>query len=153
MLSVSALVVVVLWVQDDGSYAGFDPGEFTSRSGGKAEAVRHIRVGDGYKEGSGLIVHPINAYAGARLVDVDVDVYTQGWSWLAAHAARPAPHKDRVSQRHQSSLRATCADVPTPLAYAHAYGSLCASVFVYVCACVFPYVHRRCRKSTATTGW
>lgn len=28
---------------DDGSYAGFDASEFTSRSGGKAEAVRHIK--------------------------------------------------------------------------------------------------------------
>lgn len=29
--------------KEDGSYAGFDPSEFTSRSGGKAEAVRHIK--------------------------------------------------------------------------------------------------------------
>ncbi|GAB4816696.1 hypothetical protein N2152v2_003742 [Parachlorella kessleri] len=29
---------------EDGSYAGFDAQEFTSRSGGKAEAVRHIRA-------------------------------------------------------------------------------------------------------------
>jgi phosphoserine phosphatase len=35
--------------QDDGSYAGFDPEEFTSRSGGKAEAVRHIRVSQGHR--------------------------------------------------------------------------------------------------------
>jgi hypothetical protein len=27
----------------DGSYAGFDPAEFPSRSGGKAEAVKHIK--------------------------------------------------------------------------------------------------------------
>jgi hypothetical protein len=36
----------VMWVlqQDDGSYAGFDANEFTSHSGGKAEAVRQIKV-------------------------------------------------------------------------------------------------------------
>lgn len=28
---------------EDGSYAGFDPEEFTSRSGGKCEAVKHIK--------------------------------------------------------------------------------------------------------------
>lgn len=32
---------------EDGSYAGFDPEEFTSRSGGKAEAVRDIKVSMG----------------------------------------------------------------------------------------------------------
>lgn len=31
-------------MQDDGSYAGFDAEEFTSASGGKAAAVRHIKV-------------------------------------------------------------------------------------------------------------
>lgn len=30
--------------QDDGSYSGFDSKEFTSQSGGKAAAVRHIKV-------------------------------------------------------------------------------------------------------------
>lgn len=30
-------------LQEDGSYAGFDTLEFPSRSGGKAEAVRHIK--------------------------------------------------------------------------------------------------------------
>jgi hypothetical protein len=34
----------LLPVQEDGSYAGFDAEEFTSRSGGKAEAVRDIKV-------------------------------------------------------------------------------------------------------------
>lgn len=33
----------------DGSYAGFDEDEFTSRSGGKAEAVRHLRARDGLR--------------------------------------------------------------------------------------------------------
>eukprot|EP00775_Hariotina_reticulata_P012443 gene12443-12580_t len=33
-----------LLFNDDGSYAGFDSNEFTSRSGGKAEAVRQIKV-------------------------------------------------------------------------------------------------------------
>lgn len=28
----------------DGNYAGFDTAEFTSQSGGKAAAVRHIKV-------------------------------------------------------------------------------------------------------------
>jgi phosphoserine phosphatase len=33
---------------EDGSYKGFDPAEFPSRSGGKAEAVKHIKkVGAG----------------------------------------------------------------------------------------------------------
>jgi hypothetical protein len=32
-------------LQEDGSYAGFDPQEFTSRSGGKAAAIREIKVG------------------------------------------------------------------------------------------------------------
>jgi phosphoserine phosphatase len=36
---------LLLLLQDDGSYAGFDAEEFTSRSGGKAEAVRDIKVG------------------------------------------------------------------------------------------------------------
>ncbi len=31
--------------QEDGVFDGFDAEEFTSRSGGKAEAVRHIKVG------------------------------------------------------------------------------------------------------------
>ena len=30
--------------QEDGSYAGFDRAELTSRSGGKADAARRIRV-------------------------------------------------------------------------------------------------------------
>lgn len=30
--------------QEDGTFDGFDANEFTSRSGGKAEAVRHIKV-------------------------------------------------------------------------------------------------------------
>jgi hypothetical protein len=30
-------------MQEDGSYAGFDTQEFPSRSGGKAEAVKHIK--------------------------------------------------------------------------------------------------------------
>ena len=30
-------------LQEDGSYAGFDPSEFPSRSGGKREAVQHIK--------------------------------------------------------------------------------------------------------------
>lgn len=34
-----------LLFKEDGSYAGFDRDEFTSRSGGKAEAVRDIKVG------------------------------------------------------------------------------------------------------------
>lgn len=34
-------------MQEDGSYAGFDATEFTSRSGGKAEAVQHIRAAYG----------------------------------------------------------------------------------------------------------
>jgi len=38
-----------LLFKEDGSYAGFDPEEFTSRSGGKAEAVRHIKAKFGYK--------------------------------------------------------------------------------------------------------
>ena len=33
----------ILFDENDGSYAGFDPGEFTSHSGGKAEAVVHIK--------------------------------------------------------------------------------------------------------------
>lgn len=33
----------ILFDPHDGSYAGFDPKEFTSRSGGKAEAVEHIK--------------------------------------------------------------------------------------------------------------
>lgn len=33
----------LLFSPSDGSYAGFDPEEFTSRSGGKAEAVVHIK--------------------------------------------------------------------------------------------------------------
>lgn len=42
----TAVEDVVMWVlqQDDGSYSGFDANEFTSRSGGKAEAVRQIKV-------------------------------------------------------------------------------------------------------------
>jgi phosphoserine phosphatase len=33
-----------LLFRPDGAYAGFDPGEFTSRSGGKCEAVRHLKA-------------------------------------------------------------------------------------------------------------
>lgn len=33
----------ILFNKEDGSYAGFDPAEFTSHSGGKAEAVVHIK--------------------------------------------------------------------------------------------------------------
>ena len=33
----------------DGSYAGFDPAEFTSRTGGKAEACKALRAAHGYK--------------------------------------------------------------------------------------------------------
>lgn len=38
---------MVIDLQDDeaGSYAGFDRDEFTSRSGGKLSAVKHIKVG------------------------------------------------------------------------------------------------------------
>ena len=32
----------------DGSYKSFDPEEFTSRAGGKAEAVKHIKKTDGH---------------------------------------------------------------------------------------------------------
>ena len=31
-------------LKEDGSYAGFDAAEFPSRSGGKAAAIRFIRV-------------------------------------------------------------------------------------------------------------
>jgi hypothetical protein len=37
-------LLLLLPPQEDGSYAGFDTEEFTSRSGGKAEAVRDIKV-------------------------------------------------------------------------------------------------------------
>mmetsp|Transcript_6028 Transcript_6028/g.15368 ORF Transcript_6028/g.15368 Transcript_6028/m.15368 type:complete len:289 (-) Transcript_6028:160-1026(-) len=33
---------------EDGSYAGFDPTEFTSKAGGKAEAVKHIKQSSGH---------------------------------------------------------------------------------------------------------
>lgn len=39
----------ILFDDKDGSYAGFDPEEFTSRSGGKAEAVVHIKENWGLK--------------------------------------------------------------------------------------------------------
>ena len=39
----------ILFHKTDGSYAGFDPNEFTSRSGGKAEAVVHIKKQFGIK--------------------------------------------------------------------------------------------------------
>jgi hypothetical protein len=32
-----------LLFNEDGSYAGFDPTEFTSKAGGKAEAVKHVK--------------------------------------------------------------------------------------------------------------
>ncbi|KAF8065537.1 hypothetical protein HT031_003138 [Scenedesmus sp. PABB004] len=38
-----------LLFKEDGSYAGFDAAEFTSRSGGKAEAVRDIKAKYGYE--------------------------------------------------------------------------------------------------------
>jgi phosphoserine phosphatase len=40
----------ILFDQNDGSYAGFDPAEFTSHSGGKAEAVVHIKKNWGLKK-------------------------------------------------------------------------------------------------------
>jgi phosphoserine phosphatase len=40
----------ILFNKEDGSYAGFDPGEFTSHSGGKAEAVVHIKKNWGLKK-------------------------------------------------------------------------------------------------------
>jgi len=40
----------ILFNEEDGSYAGFDPAEFTSRSGGKAEAVVHIKKNWGLKK-------------------------------------------------------------------------------------------------------
>jgi phosphoserine phosphatase len=38
-----------LLFDQDGNYAGFDDQEFTSRSGGKLEAVKHLRAMHGYK--------------------------------------------------------------------------------------------------------
>jgi len=35
--------------QHDGAYDGFDPEEFPSRSGGKREAVQHIKKTHGYQ--------------------------------------------------------------------------------------------------------
>ena len=37
-------VMLLPFLQDVGNYAGFDAEEFTSRSAGKASAVRHIKV-------------------------------------------------------------------------------------------------------------
>ena len=34
---------------EDGSYAGFDTNEFTSRTGGKAEACKHLKEAFGYE--------------------------------------------------------------------------------------------------------
>jgi len=34
---------------DDGSYASFDPTEFTSKAGGKAEAVKHVKASKGHE--------------------------------------------------------------------------------------------------------
>ncbi len=41
----SQCYVLLFMVQDDGTYDGFDPKEFTSRSHGKAAAIREIKVG------------------------------------------------------------------------------------------------------------
>lgn len=38
----------LLFAAGDGSYEGFDAAEFTSRSGGKAEACKHLRAAFGY---------------------------------------------------------------------------------------------------------
>jgi phosphoserine phosphatase len=40
----------ILFDEKDGSYTGFDPAEFTSHSGGKAEAVVHIKKNWGLKK-------------------------------------------------------------------------------------------------------
>lgn len=48
-IPVSHVYANQLLFKEDGSYAGFDPAEFTSRSGGKAEAVRDIKAKYGYK--------------------------------------------------------------------------------------------------------
>lgn len=37
------------YLQHDGAYDGFDPEEFPSRSGGKREAVQHIKKTHGYQ--------------------------------------------------------------------------------------------------------
>ena len=37
-----------LLFNEDGSYAGFDPEEFTSKAGGKAEAVKHVKKAFGH---------------------------------------------------------------------------------------------------------
>lgn len=42
--AVPILRLVRFLPQENGSYAGFDAEEFTSRSGGKAAAVKHIKV-------------------------------------------------------------------------------------------------------------
>eukprot|EP01023_Acetabularia_acetabulum_P042553 TRINITY_DN4214_c0_g1_i4.p3 TRINITY_DN4214_c0_g1~~TRINITY_DN4214_c0_g1_i4.p3 ORF type:complete len:177 (+),score=32.79 TRINITY_DN4214_c0_g1_i4:162-692(+) len=38
----------ILFSENDGSYAGFDKEEFTSRSGGKAEAIKQVKSRYGY---------------------------------------------------------------------------------------------------------
>lgn len=38
-----------LLFNEDGSYAGFDPEEFTSKAGGKAEAVKHVKSAFGHE--------------------------------------------------------------------------------------------------------
>lgn len=43
------------FLQHDGAYDGFDPAEFTSRSGGKAEAVKHIKAVSKVGRGAGLV--------------------------------------------------------------------------------------------------
>lgn len=40
---------VILYSPEDGSYAGFDRNEFTSRSHGKPAAITHIRQSHGHK--------------------------------------------------------------------------------------------------------
>ncbi|KAI3438925.1 hypothetical protein D9Q98_001339 [Chlorella vulgaris] len=53
----------------DGSYAGFDPAEFPSRSGGKAEAVKHIKKTRNYQTvimvGDGITDYEARAPGGA----------------------------------------------------------------------------------------
>lgn len=48
--------------QEDGSYAGFDPKEFTSRSHGKAAAIREIKVGYGsYRRQPPMAAAPLSS--------------------------------------------------------------------------------------------
>eukprot|EP00879_Flechtneria_rotunda_P017585 GHRR01018435.1.p1 GENE.GHRR01018435.1~~GHRR01018435.1.p1 ORF type:complete len:205 (+),score=69.83 GHRR01018435.1:435-1049(+) len=48
-IPVSNVYANQLLFKEDGSYAGFDPEEFTSRSGGKAAAIREIKARYGYQ--------------------------------------------------------------------------------------------------------